>query len=148
MLMVKGDPAIETLCRRESVIWREPFRENRQALAFIAENAAGLLVSYAESCDMMPWIRTSFPSKLIEYTHLGLPIMIYAPHDSAIAEWAKKRTYEDFASPETEGAVTRFVWSLKSKGNWIRKAAISKSLANTEFDPEKIQQRFEAGLTR
>ena len=146
MLMVKASPEVHALCSVEPIVWREPFRENREALAFLAQNAAGLLVSYAESSDAMPWTRTSFPSKLIEYTHLGLPIMIYAPADSAAANWAKDRAYADYATPQTPGAVKEFVGSLKDRENWIRKAAFSKSFAATEFNPKRIQDKFEAAL--
>ena len=146
MLLVKNSPDVEALCRNEPVVWREPFRENREALAFLAENAAGLLVSYTESSDEMPWIRSSFPSKLIEYTHLGLPIMIYAPADSAVASWARKREFADYATPQTSGAVKSFVEALKSQETWRRKAAFSQKFAATEFDPVRIQEAFEAGL--
>ena len=146
MLIVKTSPEVEALCREEPVLWREPFRENREALAFLAQNAAGLLVSYAESSEAMPWIRTSFPSKLIEYTHLGLPILIYVPADSAIGSWAKLRTYADYATPEVPGVVAAFVESLKDGDTWRRKAALSKRSAATEFDPQRIQDAFESGL--
>ncbi len=146
MLMVKQSPEVTTLCREEPVVWREPFRENREALAFLAENAAGLLVSYSDTSDAMPWIRTSFPSKLIEYAHLGLPIMIYAPMDSAVAEWAKERAYPDYATPQTPGSIAEFVASLKNRDAWQQKAAIPKTFAAAEFDPQKIQNAFEARL--
>ena len=146
MLVVKSSPEVEALCREESVLWLEPFRENREALCFLAENAAGLIVSYSETSDSMPWIRTSFPSKLIEYAHLGLPIMIYAPGDSAVANWATERNFPDYATPQTPGAIGGFVESLKNGDAWRRKAAISKTFAATEFDPNRIQEAFEAGL--
>ena len=146
MLLVKMSAEVEALCREEPVIWHEPFRENREALAFLAENAAGLLVSYAESSDAMPWIRSSFPSKLIEYTHLSLPILIYAPADSAVAGWAREREFTDYATPQTPNAVSGFVESLKCRETWTRKAAFSRKFAATEFDPLRIQDAFEAGL--
>lgn len=146
LLLVKPSPEVDALCKQEPVTWREPFHKNRDALDFIANNAAGLLVSYTETSDSMPWIRTSFPSKLIEYTHLGLPILIYSPEDSAVAQWAKDRAYPDSATPQTPGAVNRFVESLKNPGAWREKAAVSKMFARSEFDPAKIQNTFEAGL--
>jgi hypothetical protein len=146
MLMVKQSPEVKALCREEPVVWREPFHENRDALAFLAENASGLLVSYSDTSDAMPWIRTSFPSKLIEYAHLGLPIMIYAPMDSAVAKWAAQRAYPDYASPQTPGAIAEFVASLKNRDAWHRKAAIPKTFAAAEFDPQKIQNAFESRL--
>jgi hypothetical protein len=148
MLVVKGSSEIEALCSEAPVLWREPFAENRQALRFLADSAAGLLVSYSETSDSMPWIRTSFPSKLIEYTHLGLPIMIYAPEDSAVADWARSRAYPDYATPQIADAITEFVESLKIVALWRKKAAISRRFAVTEFDPHRIQKIFEEGLTR
>ena len=147
MLLVKKSSEMEALCRDEPVIWHEPFRENREALAFLANNAAGLLVSYAESSDAMPWIRSSFPSKLIEYTHLGLPIMICAPPDSAVAGWARKRAFIDYATPQAPSAIANFVESLKDRAIWERKAAFCRRFATTEFNPVRIQAAFEAGLS-
>jgi hypothetical protein len=146
MLVVKQSSEIQNLCREEPVLWREPFRENREALAFLAENAAGLLVSYCDTSDGMPWIRTSFPSKLIEYAHLGLPVLIYAPRDSAVAKWATQRDYPDYATPQTPGAIAQFIASLKSRDTWQQRAAVPKTFAAAEFDPQKIQNTFEARL--
>ena len=146
MLIVKSSPDVEALCRAEPVLWREPFRENREALVFLAENAAGLLVSYSETSDAMPWIRSSFPSKLIEYAHLGLPIMIYAPADSAVASWARDRAFIDYATPQTPGAIGRFVESLKDSDSWCQKGAFSRKYADTEFNPARIQDAFESSL--
>ena len=147
MLLVKKTPEVEALCRTEPILWHEPFRENREALRFLAENAAGLLVAYAESSESMPWIRTSFPSKLIEYTHLGLPILILAPPESAVTSWAREREAIDYADTQTDGAVAAFVESLKHEADWRAKAAIPRRFAETEFDPERIHRAFEAGLT-
>jgi hypothetical protein len=146
MLIVKRSREIDALCAEEPVLWREPFRENREALCFLSENAAGLIVSYSETSDSMPWIRSSFPSKLIEYVHLGLPILIHAPADSAVANWATERNYSDYSTPQMPGAVASFVQSLKSEECWRRKAAISKAFAESEFGPQRIQSAFEAGL--
>ncbi len=146
MLMVKNSSDLQALCRDEPVLWREPFQENREALAFLSENAAGLLVSYSESSDVMPWIRSSFPSKLIEYTHMGLPILIYAPADSAVASWARDRAFVDYATPQTSGAVEAFVESLKNRETWQQKASFSRKYANSEFDPARIQDAFETAL--
>lgn len=148
MLLVKKTPDLELLCREEVVEWHEPFRENREALRFLAENAAGLLVCYAETSDCMPWIRTSFPSKLIEYTHLGLPLMILSPADSAVACWAAERNCPDHASTETAGAMAEFVESLKDEDTWQDKAAFARKFAETEFDPRRIHETFETSLTR
>ncbi|MEA3213376.1 MAG: hypothetical protein QOE70_6433 [Chthoniobacter sp.] len=148
MLLVRKTREIKSLCREAPVIWHEPFRENREALRFLAENAAGLLISYAETSESMPWIRTSFPSKLIEYTHLGLPLMIMAPPESAVAQWAEERQFPDRASTDTPGPITAFVEALKDEKVWHAKAAIPRKFAETEFDPERIQEAFEASLTR
>jgi hypothetical protein len=148
MLLVKKTPEIESLCREAPVVWQEPFRENHEALRFLADNAAALLVSYAETSESMPWIRTSFPSKLIEYTHLGLPLMILSPPESAVAQWAKERQCPNYAGTDTFGAVTEFVESLKDEEIWRAKAAFPRKFAESEFNPERIHEAFENNLTR
>jgi hypothetical protein len=148
MLVVKNCAQIEALCREHPVLWREPFSENSEALAFLAAKAAGLVVSYSDNSDSMPWVRTSFPSKLIEYVHLGLPILIYAPADTAVAEWAYSRRYSDFSTPETQGAVRAFVMAVKVREAWQKKAEASLQIAKHEFAPDRIHEVFERNLLR
>ena len=42
-------------------------------------------------------VRFSFPSKLIDYTYLGLPILIQAPKSSSLVEFTEKNEKYKFA---------------------------------------------------
>ena len=147
LLLVKKTPAVEAFCQKYSVKWKTPFSENKKALDYISQNAAALLVSYTETTEVMPWIKSSFPSKLVEYTHLGVPILIVAPADSAVAIWANERQFPDSITPDDRGGLQRFIESIKSKAQWEEKAAYSLRLASSEFDPVVIQKDFESQLT-
>ncbi len=147
MVIVKMTPAVEAFCQKYPVEWKEPFNTNIEALDFMAQNATALLVSYTETIDRMPWIKTSFPSKLVEYSHLGIPILIVAPVDSAVAIWANERQFPDNLTPDDRGGLRRFIESIKSKAQWEEKAAISLRFAKLEFDSFAIQREFESHLT-
>ena len=70
--------------------WQAPFATNHEALAHLAADAAAVLVSYADAVADMPWSATSFPSKFVEYCHLGLPVAVVAPAGAAISRWAHR----------------------------------------------------------
>ncbi len=147
LLIVKKTPALESFFKKYPVMFMNPYNENKTALDYISQNAAALIVSYTETSEMMPWIRTSFPSKFVEYTHLGIPMLIIAPDDSAIAMWAKERQYSDSITPNDMERLSGFIDSLKSKAQWEQKAAISLHYASSEFEPATIQKVFESHLS-
>lgn len=146
LLLSKKTPETESLCRREPVESQDLFPTNREALDFVGSRAAALLVSYSETASDMPWITASFPSKWVEFSHTGLPTLIVAPLESAISKWARKRNYPDAYSPGQTDAVRAFVEALKDRDAWSRKAERVTWLAQTEFNPELIQQALESNL--
>jgi hypothetical protein len=94
----------------------------------------------------MPWSATSFPSKLIEYCHLGLPIAIIAPPDSAVARWAQRACFPDYFVPSDQAGVRDWVAALRDARRWQERAAVPLRLARTEFNPERIQAELVAAL--
>lgn len=146
MLLVKSSPAVDALCREYPVEWKEPFESNEEALEFLCDNTAAVLVSYADTTADMPWVKTSFPSKLVEYTHLGLPVLILAPPDSAVAVWAADKKYSDSFAPGDTDSLRAFIDGLRSKSTWENKAKRSLHFAKSEFDPHRIQENFEKHL--
>ncbi len=73
-----------------------PFSRTARPWLTLRRTAAGIVVSYSETVGEMPWIATSFPSKLIEYLQLGLPCAIMAPADSAVGAEPSGKGYVDF----------------------------------------------------
>lgn len=146
LLISRPTPEIEALCATEPMENRPLFPTNREALDFIRSHAAALLVSYSERVEEMPWTRTSFPSKFVEFSQTGLPTLIVAPEASAIGRWAAREHYPDFITPERLDAVPAFVEALKTETAWSKKSEGVTRFAQTEFHPDVIQAAFEAKL--
>lgn len=146
VVMTREWPALRTSCEAAGIRLQPPFPTNREALAHLATNAAGVLVSYADSIAAMPWCATSFPSKLIEYCHLGLPIAIVAPAESAVGRWAQRVCFRNFYTPHELDRLPLWFGRLKLRATWEEESARSLALARSEFDPVRIHAGFSAGL--
>jgi len=147
VLMTEQSVALRAFCETERVTWRAPFSGNREALAHLAAEASGVLVSYADTVGAMPWCATSFPSKLVEYCHLGIPIAITAPADSAVARWAQRLRFPYFFEPTDVASLRDWFTGLRQRHLWEQRAALSLHLAHTEFDPAHIQAELANAIT-
>ena len=94
----------------------------------------------------MPWTRTSFPSKLIEYCHLGLPIVIVAADDTAVVRWARDRGFPDVFAPDDASGLAGYVARLRDPVFRRERAALAHSFARGEFDPVAIQRQLTESL--
>lgn len=142
VVMARQSAGVQALCEQDPVRWQTPFPTNQAALAHLAANAAGVLVSYADTVAAMPWCATSFPSKLVEYAHLGLPIAIVAPIDSAVGRWAKTHQFPAWFAPSDGASLRAWCDGLRNRERWIERAAVSRHLARTLFDPLRIQSEL------
>ncbi|XHR30182.1 MAG: hypothetical protein ACFUZC_06405 [Chthoniobacteraceae bacterium] len=146
LILSRSTPELCALCEAEPVEHRDLFPTNREALDFITRNASAVLVSYSERVEEMPWTRTSFPSKFVEFSQTGLPALLVAPRETALGQWATRNAYPDFYAPERIENAAAFVEALKTERGWAEKSANSSHFAETEFNPDVIQSAFEAGL--
>jgi NAD(P)-dependent dehydrogenase (short-subunit alcohol dehydrogenase family) len=145
-ILSRPTPELRAFLEREPADGIEPFASNRDALRHLAENAAGLLVSYAETVAEMPWIATSYPSKFIEYSHLGLPCAIVAPATSSIGHWAARENYPQYFSPERLDALASWASALRTESAWQSAVQPVENLARGPFNPDAIHAQFEEGL--
>ncbi|MDD5199713.1 MAG: hypothetical protein PHC88_07900 [Terrimicrobiaceae bacterium] len=143
VVLSKETPELRAFLDAESMEWVKPFASNREALNHLAHRASGLVVSYADAVGEMPWIESSFPSKFIEYSHLGLPCAIVSPAESAIGRWAAQESYPDFFLPCQMEALTHWAESLKSAEGWKASAAPLAAHARGMFNPDAIQRQLE-----
>jgi hypothetical protein len=148
VLLSKDTPELRAFIAAESAEWIQPFPTNREALSHLAGSAAGLLVSYAETVEEMPWIATSFPSKFIEYSHLGLPCAIVAPPESSVGRWAQRESYPHFYPPGATAEFADWAAGLRRQDTWTNRANVPRELAKTLFNPELIQRQWEDTLLR
>lgn len=131
-----------------NVSLRPAFASSAEALAFCRAEASALLVSYA--FDAQPWAATSFPSKLVEFVHLGLPVLILAPPHAAVSSWARSVGWTSHVDSMDRDALTDEVAALATPAGWARRADDSHRAAVEPFDPKTIHsslaEAFEALL--
>jgi glycosyltransferase involved in cell wall biosynthesis len=142
LLLTRESPPLRDLCAREPITLQPLLPTNRDALAFVGQRAAGFLAAYCERVEDMPWIRSSYPSKVVEFAHLGLPILFVAPPESAIHRWNAERGVPCNLLPTDEAGVADFVHALKQRESWERLAQSTRRLAETDFSPDYIQRRM------
>ncbi|MEO7799472.1 MAG: hypothetical protein ABIY47_17285 [Opitutaceae bacterium] len=148
LAVIKENSAHVTLLRENGIEWRAPWPRNTDALDYFREHASAVVVSYAPKTEDMPWTRTSFPSKLIEYCHLGLPIVIVAAEDTAVVRWARARNFPDVFAPSDTAGLGAYVQRLRDPVFCAERAALSRFYAEGEFDPVAIQRRLSESLLR
>ena len=142
LAVLKENAGDVAFLRAHDVDWRAPFPKNIEALDHYREHASAMIVSYANTSDDMPWTRTSFPSKLIEYCHLGLPLVIIAPEDTAIVQWARARNFPDVFMPADLAGIARYTQQLRDPAFRRERAALSLAFARGEFNPVTIQRQL------
>jgi glycosyltransferase involved in cell wall biosynthesis len=126
---------------------REPFAKNSDVIDFLARRASCVLVPYPLNLSEHPWAATCFPSKLVEFSHLGLPIFILAPAGTALGNWAIKHGWYSYLSDMDEEKLFQMLRRLTEKTEWIEMAKQSQAVAQEEFNPDLIQAQFESELS-
>ncbi len=142
-IVADDEPGLSALAAEsEGALGLRPrFKHNHDLLAHLAAEAHALLVFYPR--DGTPWARTSFPSRLVEYVRLGLPVLIVAPAGSSVHTWAKARDWCLLAEPDDEAAIDRLLASLRDPRVLAR---AREQAAASGFAPAEIHRRFLAGL--
>jgi glycosyltransferase involved in cell wall biosynthesis len=94
-------------------------------------------------------MRTSFPSKMIDATQLGLPIVIWGPEYCSAVKWAREGEralcVTDANPLAIRGALERLA---ASPAEQQRLAKASREAAATDFNRERIQAQFIDALMR
>lgn len=148
VLMASETPELKIFLRDEPADWIPLCATNEETLTHLVNHASGLLVCYSESLAQMPWAATSFPSKFVEYSHLGLPCAIVAPGDSAIGRWSQRESYLYFYTPDRLDAFQKWAALLKAEDHWRGLASGAAALARGPFSPETIHAQLEGSLLR
>ena len=129
---------------------QEKFPTSEVAMNFLGENADVLLVAYPAHAEVngTAWssLRTSFPSRLVEYAQLRRPILVFCPRESALGEWCVRRGCPTAYHETDTTALDQIVAALDTPDALARAASFWSTIADTEFSPEKIQSEFTAIL--
>ncbi|KRT15830.1 hypothetical protein ASU31_12660 [Pedobacter ginsenosidimutans] len=119
------------------------FKNNIDSLNFLGATCSAIFCGYPNDLDAMPWLISSFPSKFVEYSHTGLPIIITSAEGTALSDWAKSNNWELFTSDITLNGIKLLIEKIAEKNSWQRLANQTHLLAEKQFNPEIIQTAFE-----
>jgi hypothetical protein len=88
-------------------------------------------------------VETCFATKLVDYSALGKPIVIWAPESSAVVQWARKTSG---ALCVTDPSPERLLSALRELAADPQKqaalGAAARSAYESDFDPNQTQERF------
>ncbi len=136
----------EILLKHKNVKYKEPFPTNKEVINFLKENASCILVPYSLDITQQPWAINSFPSKLVEFVHLGLPVLIVAPPDTALSNWAKQHNWLSYLENIENQNLFDILQKMTQKEIWKKMAYQSQKVATNEFNSDIIQSQFESEL--
>lgn len=130
-------------------LWHQPFfPTNTEALRFIAANATGLIVMYPFAPGGPHPSPTGFPSRFVEFTQLGLPVLVAAPPGNPLRTWAERNRWPTQFSPEDDMALTRTCCALSQRESWEICARAARSAATGPLDPDRIHAQFASLLAQ
>jgi hypothetical protein len=125
----------------------EPPEENEMVVRTIAKTASVCLVSYSMCPAEQPWGASSFPSKFVDFSRAGVPILILAPEDSAIGKWCRRSGFGLFAPDIGPRCLDSMIDKILDRDEWLAAASCVRYLATHEFSALAIQKTFEGALS-
>lgn len=147
LVVARDRPGVsELIASCPNVEYQPPFSKNADAINFLATKASCLLVPYPFDLAEHPWAITCFPSKLVEFSHLGLPILVLAPSDTSLGNWAIQQAWKCYLDCMDEAKLLLILQQLSSQKTWIEMAQQSQAVACEPFNPAHIQAQFESEL--
>lgn len=148
LIVPNKNPELLVLLRKFSNIdYQEPFPNNIDAINYLANHATCILVAYPLDISKMLWVATSFPSKLVEFSHLGLPILIIAPTTTALGRWSLEHNWSSYLSDVDDSRLLSVLSDMIDKCKWTQMSSQSIAIAQDEFDPANIQSQFESAIS-
>jgi hypothetical protein len=123
-----------------------PFPQNSDAIQFLGEEASCILVFYTFDISELPWTATSFPSKLVEFSHLELPILILTPSNTALGSWASRHNWYACLNEFDENKLLQIFAELTEKQTWTKMMRQTEIVVQREFNANVIQSQFESEL--
>jgi glycosyltransferase involved in cell wall biosynthesis len=124
----------------------EPFEDNTEVIEFLSNNSSCILVGYPfDSTENLKLIG-SFPSKLLEFSHVGVPLFILTPPNTALSDWAADHEWLCYLTSLDKQKLLLLLKQLTDKEAWTKMAKQSRQVALNEFNPSLIQKQFESEL--
>jgi len=143
------NPALAML-RATGVSFRQQnaFCSAPEALRFLASEASALTVMYPFERHSERPRPLGFPSRLIEFSRLGIPILLAAPPDNPLIRWGQRHQWPLLLERPDWDKLSALTAQLAYEPSWNALAVRMRAIAATDCDPVKIQQHFLAEMPR
>lgn len=141
-----SESAVRSALDRKSIEWRA-FVPADEFVGELRRSADALLVIRERGMGQNAVL--SFPSKIVDYTAAGLPILLYGPADSAAASWMRAQPAVGLFVREGDAAALQESLDRLSADGQLRaklgRAALSRGRAS--FSHDIVSRRFLAALS-
>jgi hypothetical protein len=124
------------------------FASSAEALRFLSGEATALTIMYPLDPAAYAHPALGFPSRLIEFSHLGLPILLAAPPANPLVNWARRNNWPLVLERADWIALDAIVGRLSNEREWAALSARMLEIAGDVCNPEKIQSQFVVELPR
>lgn len=114
-----------------------------EASKYLVANCRACLIAYPEMIHEMPWIRTCFPSKFIQYCLLDIPTIIVAPLDSALGEWCISNKWILYSNTYDIIKLNELLSNSLTNEAVVQQVKYFKEYV---FNPKLIHEKFELAL--
>lgn len=114
-----------------------------QMTRHLAANFDVILIPQSFEADHKTLVQSCFPSKIPEASRIGLPIITIGPKYGTAYEWAKNNMPSELVLGSLDSAIILdAIVSLKRYEFWVQaQGAVWQT--QSQFDPEKVQNKFE-----
>lgn len=152
LLISNNTDSVKKILKDNSNIYFQPFFEyNQDAVNFVRKNCACFLVAYPldnfqDNVYLKMLFEGSFPSKFIEFSHTGLPILILTPPHTALFEWTQEKDWKNVVSSSDEKILLEQIKKIANKKGWLEMAQQTRNIASTEFNSLNIHNKLENKL--
>lgn len=148
-----GDAGEWPTARREALrlagIYRGSARNDDPELRASLTRAGALLTHLSFAVSHERRVRTSFPSKLIDYTRWAKPLVLWGPPYSSAAEWLRPRASAVVVEDPSPASVVSALESLAENREQQRSLSDRAAhLYHGEVSPSRLQQIFLDGFAR
>lgn len=116
---------------------QEAKQENQEALLNLHQSKSILLIGYSENVEHLKF---SFPSKLLEYSYLGLPCLLIAPRDTAFYKWIISNTNFEIFDPSEKNAIEFQIKYLFTAEGWYSSINELIRIRELFFNPKNIHK--------
>lgn len=142
------DTIAHRLVGRHANVNRMPlFERNEDAVRFVADEALAFLAVYSFDEHAQPWLKTSFPSKVLDFMRSGVPGIILAPKSAAVTKWATKVEWPALCTEPNDGSLEILITSLQNRRWWKHASQVSSSLATGNCSAARTHATFVTGLS-